>query len=90
MSTQPPAPRYPAQDTQPPADQHAERHDGSGHGHHGGHGLMMMLMCLPMVLIVGFLVVTGTAGAGLFAPALLCMGMMAVMMYLMPGGHGRR
>jgi hypothetical protein len=66
-------------------------HDGDtdhAGGQHGGHGLMMMLMCAPMLAIVAFLVLTGTLGAGAFLPALLCMAAMAAMMYMMRGGHG--
>lgn len=56
-----------------------------GRSPHGGHGLMM-LMCIPMLLIAGFLVVTGAGGAGLIL-AVVCVGMMAAMMVMMPGGH---
>ena len=52
-------------------------------GKHGGHGLMMMLMCVPMLLIAGLLAVTGAAGTGAVVAAVLCM----AMMFMMPGGH---
>lgn len=58
-------------------------------GGHGGHGLMMMLMCIPMLLIAGFLVVTGAGGIGVIF-ALVCLGMMAAMMFMMPGGHSHK
>ena len=75
---------------------HAIRHHGADQspgqdrrGGRGGHNLMMMLMCVPMLLIAGFLVVTGSGGAGLVF-ALVCIGMMAAMMFMMPGGHSHK
>ena len=70
------------------AHDHADR--PTTHGGHGGHGLMMMLMCVPMLLIAGLLVVTGAAGTGAVIVAVLCMAMMAAMMFMMPGGHGHK
>lgn len=58
-----------------------------GHGH--GHMLRMLLMCVPMLLFLGVLVLTGRATAGSVFGALLCVGMMAAMMG-MHGGHDRR
>ena len=55
---------------------------------HGGHGLMMMVCCIPMLVIAGLLVLTGVAGSGIILTALLCTAMMAAMMFAMPGGHG--
>lgn len=66
---------------------HSPGHDGRGK--HGGHGLMM-LMCVPMLLIAGLLVVSGAAGTGAFVAAVLCMAMMAAMMFVMPGGHSHK
>lgn len=60
-----------------------------GRSTHGGHGLMMMLMCIPMLLIAGFLLVTGAGGTGVIL-ALVCLGMMAAMMFMMPGGHSHK
>lgn len=57
---------------------------------HGGHGLMVMLVCVPLVLIAGLLAVTGAAGTGALIAALLCTTMMAAMMFLMPGEHTHR
>ena len=54
---------------------------------HGGHRLMMVLCCIPMLVVVVALVVTGAAGSGAIAWALLCVAMMALMMFAMPGGH---
>jgi hypothetical protein len=45
-----------------------------------GHGWMMMLCCIPMVAVVVALVVTGIATVGLVFTAVLCVGMMAMMM----------
>lgn len=50
-----------------------------------GHPLMMLVCCLPMLLIVGALVVTGVAGTGAIVYALICTAMMAAMMLFMPG-----
>lgn len=58
----------------------AVQHEG-GHG----HGLMMLVCCVPMLLIVFALVATGVAGPGAIVFALLCTAMMAVMMFAMPG-----
>lgn len=57
----------------------------SGQAHGRGHGLMMLLCCVPMLLIVFALVATGAAGAGAIAYALVCTAMMAAMMFFMPG-----
>ena len=54
---------------------------------HGGHRWMMMACCIPMVIIVGILVATGVAGTGAIVYAAVCLGMMALMMLAMPGGH---
>lgn len=55
-------------------------------GKHGGHGMMMMLTCVPVLLIAGLLVVTGVAGTGALVAALLCM----AMMLMLPGGHSHK
>jgi hypothetical protein len=75
--------------TVPPAEH-------TGHDPHhatqpqGGHGLMMLVCCIPMVAVVVLLVVSGTASAGALVWALGCVVMMAAMMFLMPGGHGHK
>ena len=64
-------------------------------GHHAGHSHWMhLLMCAPMLLIVGYLLLTGKAGGGAILYAVSCMAMMGVMMAMMdrgsgnhPGGH---
>ena len=47
--------------------------------------MMMLACCVPMLLIVGALVVTGVAGTGAIVYALVCTAMMAAMMLFMPG-----
>lgn len=47
----------------------------------------MALMCAPMLLIVGLLIATGAVGAGALLPALLCVGGMAFMMFVMGRTH---
>lgn len=59
--------------------------DGHGSSGHGSHRLMMIACCIPMLLIVGVLVATGVAGTGAIVYAAICLGIMAVMMYAMPG-----
>lgn len=51
------------------------------------HRLMMLACCIPMLILVIALVVSGTAGGGALLFAFLCLGMMAMMMFMMPGGH---
>lgn len=63
-----------------------DRH--AGQGAHGGHGLMMMICCVPMVVVAVALVATGTVGSSIIVPVLVCAAMMAAMMLAMPGGHG--
>lgn len=55
---------------------------------HGGHRLMMIVCCIPMLVIVGVLVATGVAGSGFILFAVVCTAMMAMMMFMMPGGRG--
>lgn len=57
---------------------------------HGGHKLMMMICCVPMVIIAILLVATGVAGPGFIVTALLCTAMMAAMMFTMPGSHDHK
>lgn len=46
---------------------------------------MMLACCVPMLFVVVALVSTGVVGAGAIVYALLCVGMMAAMMLVMPG-----
>ena len=50
-----------------------------------GHQLLMMVCCIPMLVIVGVLILTGVLGSGAIVYALLCTAMMAAMMFMMPG-----
>jgi hypothetical protein len=56
-------------------------------GRSTGHRWMMLACCVPMLIAVAFLLASGTAGAGAIVFAAVCVGMMAVMMFAMPGGH---
>ena len=51
-----------------------------------GHQLLMMVCCIPMLVIVGVLILAGVLGSGAIVYALVCTGMMAAMMFMMPGG----
>lgn len=73
-----------------PVTSHQTRSDQDAHKGHRGHGLMMLLFCVPMVAVVALLVGSGTASAGALVWALVCVGMMAAMMFLMPGAHGHK
>lgn len=53
---------------------------GAGRRSHGGHGWMMIVCCIPMLVIAGILVVTGAASPGFLAAAAGCTLMMALMM----------
>lgn len=56
---------------------------------HGGHDLMMIACCIPMLVIAVVLVITGVVNGGFLFLALACTAMMALMMRGMPGGgHG--
>jgi Flp pilus assembly protein TadB len=57
-------------------------HAGMGHG---GHGWMMMICCIPMVIIAVILVTTGVVGFGFIFAAFMCTAMMWMMMQAM--GH---
>lgn len=86
MTTPQSQPRNPS----PPA-LGSEHTTGQHSGHsHGGHGLMMLVCCIPMVAVAVLLVVSGTAGAGALVWVLGCVVMMAAMMFLMPGSHGHK
>lgn len=81
MST-PPEMRGPQHDLHMTPEGHPPLHTG----HTGrGHGWMMWLMCLPMVIFALVLMTTTSAGAAVLLPTLLCVAMMALMM----GMHGR-
>ena len=54
---------------------------------HRGHGWMMILCCIPMLIIAIALVVTGVVSATFLVFAVLCTVVMALMMGGMHGGH---
>ncbi len=47
---------------------------------HGGHGLMMIACCIPVLVIAAVLVATGVVSAAFLIFALACTAMMALMM----------
>ena len=67
-----------------------ERDPYVGLGAHGGHGLMMLICCVPMLVIALVLVATGVVGSSIIVTALLCTAMMAVMMFAMSGRPGHK
>lgn len=66
-------------DTRPPADH--EHPDG------GGHRWMMIACCIPMLAVFGVLIATGVAGAGAITFVVVCIALMGLMMFAMPGGR---
>lgn len=64
------------------SQQHEDDHESPG-----GHRLMMVACCIPMLVIAGVLVATGFAGSGVVIGAIVCTGAMAAMMFMMPGGR---
>ena len=68
-------------------DLHAEMdhsrmgHGGqSGHGGHGGHHWMMIACCIPMIVIALALAAAGVVSPGFIFFAVMCFGMMWMMM----------
>jgi hypothetical protein len=59
---------------------------GSGHG---GHGLMMMACCVPMLILAVVLVATGVFSPGFLLVAVGCTVMMALMMRGMSSTGGK-
>ena len=57
-------------------------------GRHRGHGWMMMICCVPMLLIAIVLVATGVASSGFIFTAVACTAMMFMMMRMMGGMGG--
>lgn len=94
MTTQSPHDEHRAATTGPPrypeAGMPSTPQEDSTHEHetgHGGHRWMMIACCIPMLIVVGVLVASGTAGSGAIIYAVVCLGMMWLMMRAMPGGH---
>ena len=86
----PVAPRSDEQTESPGHDHPAalgNPHRGQSHEGHGGHRWMMIACCIPMLLVVGALVITGVAGTGAIIYAVVCLAMMWLMMRAMPGDH---
>jgi uncharacterized integral membrane protein len=82
-----------------PEDRALTRHDTSrsaeeqhaGHpvlaSGHAGHGWMMLICCVPMLVIALVLVATGVVSVGFLLVALACPAMMFLMMRGMQGGN---
>lgn len=73
-------PDRPSKRLQPPSEPHTG-------GHRGGHGWMMMICCIPMIIIAIALVATGIASPGFLLAAVACTAMMFFMMRGMHGEH---
>ena len=72
-------------------EEHEAPADGAELGRGGkraGHRWMMIACCIPMVIVVIALLVSGVAGPGAIVFAVACIVMMVAMMAMMPGGHG--
>jgi Flp pilus assembly protein TadB len=64
--------------------------DKQGQGGHSGHGLMMIVCCIPMLVLAIVLVATGVVGAGFIFVAVMCTVMMAMMMRMMSSGGNQK
>lgn len=64
--------------------QHTQAHEVE---HTGGHRLMMIACCIPMLVIAVALLATGVVGPSFLIIAIGCMAMMYFMMRGMAGGH---
>ena len=88
--------RYAARSLTPPPDlprpvdpPQAGTETETAPGHHKGHNHWMhLLMCAPLVLVVGYLVLAGKVGGGAILYAVGCLVMMGVMMAMMNHGSG--
>jgi hypothetical protein len=68
---------------------HQPSHDTDQHRPtHSGHGWMMIVCCIPMLVIAIVLVATGVTGIGFVFAAIMCTAMMAMLMRMMSGGGG--
>ncbi len=69
------------------------RHEQTDHEQPGyeprgkSHRWMMLACCVPMVIVVGVLLATGVACSVAILFAVICLGVMALMMLAMPGCH---
>lgn len=59
------------------------RHEPGNHGHLA-HRWMMLACCVPMLVVVGALLVSGVASTGAIVFAVLCVLMMWLMMKVLP------
>lgn len=66
-------------------DQHTGTDPRAQHQGHGGHGLMMIACCIPMLVIAVALVATGVVNAGFLVFAVVCTALMVMMMRSMSG-----
>jgi len=60
--------------------------DTEEHAGHKGHNFMMIACCIPMLVIAVVLVATGIVSAGFLLYAVVCLGMMFMMMKMMDRG----
>ena len=75
----------------PELDPRAGREDRpDARGGHGGHGWMMIVCCIPMLVIALALLTAGVVGVGFLLVAVACTAMMALMMRGMSSGDGHR
>ena len=65
---------------------HADANQAEHPGGHGGHGLMMIACCIPMLVIAVALLATGVVGPSFLIIAVGCTAMMFFMMRGMSGG----
>lgn len=68
-----------------PRDIEPHRHEPM-HKPHGGHGWMMLVCCIPMLVIAVALVAIGVVSASFILLAIACTVLMAVMMRGMDHG----
>lgn len=59
----------------------------SGPGRRHGHRWLMLACCVPMLVVVAALLVSGTASVGTVAFAVVCVALMTLVMLAMPRGH---
>lgn len=68
----------------PPSGGHDQPSGGhGGPGGHGGNRWLMIACCIPMLLVVGSLLISGVAGTGAIVFAGVCVLMMWLMMKAM-------
>ncbi len=60
--------------------------DADAHAGHRSHNFMMIACCVPMLIIAVVLVATSVVSASFLVYALVCLGMMFMMMRMMDRG----